>query len=159
MDKREKVVEGLRTVVHEMQAEVEEWKDYSDSELASGITVDCDWWLDAAKKCEDALELLKAQQPRVMSAEEIETADRYCEDYKAFLDAAKTEREAVDYAVAQNILVIKTLPGLANAACTALDNMEISNLVGSIAGDDTAFLAMKDNASAEHFFKEIASLL
>ena len=72
----------------------------------------------------------------------------------------KIFRESVvDYAVAQNILVIKTLPGLANAACTALDNMEISNLVGSIAGDDTAFLAMKDNASAEHFFKEIASLL
>ena len=72
----------------------------------------------------------------------------------------KIFRESVvDYAVAQNILVIKTLPGLANAACTALDNMEINNLVGSIAGDDTAFLAMKDNASAEHFFKEIASLL
>lgn len=65
----------------------------------------------------------------------------------------------VDYAVAQNIIVIKTLPGLANAACSALDNMEIFNLVGSIAGDDTAFLAMKDNASAEHFCREIESLL
>ena len=65
----------------------------------------------------------------------------------------------VDYAVAQNIIVIKTLPGLANAACSALDNMDIYNLVGSIAGDDTAFLAMKDNASAEHFCREIESLL
>ncbi len=65
----------------------------------------------------------------------------------------------VDYAVAQNIIVIKTLPGLANAACSALDNMDIYNLVGSIAGDDTAFLAMKDNASAEHFFREIEHLL
>ena len=72
----------------------------------------------------------------------------------------KIFRESVvDYAVAQNIIVIKTLPGLANAACSALDNMEIYNLVGSIAGDDTAFLAMKDNASAEHFCKEIESLL
>ncbi|MCM1149980.1 MAG: arginine repressor, partial [Butyricicoccus sp.] len=26
--------------------------------------------------------------------------------------------------------------------------------MGSIAGDDTAFIAMKDNASAEHFYKE-----
>ncbi|MBQ8263703.1 MAG: arginine repressor [Oscillospiraceae bacterium] len=65
----------------------------------------------------------------------------------------------VDYAVAQNIIVIKTLPGLANAACSALDNMDIYNLVGSIAGDDTAFLAMKDNASAERFYREIESLL
>ena len=65
----------------------------------------------------------------------------------------------VDYALAQNILVIKTLPGLANAACSALDSMDIYNLVGSIAGDDTAFLAMKDTASAEHFYKEIEHLL
>ena len=65
----------------------------------------------------------------------------------------------VDYAVAQNIIVIKTLPGLANAACSALDNMDIYNLVGSIAGDDTAFLAMKDNASAERLYREIESLL
>ena len=72
----------------------------------------------------------------------------------------KIFRESVvDYALAQNIIVIKTLPGLANAACSALDNMEIYNLVGSIAGDDTAFLAMKDNASAEHFFREIENLL
>ena len=72
----------------------------------------------------------------------------------------KILRESVvDYALAQNIVVIKTLPGLANAACTALDNIDIYNLVGSIAGDDTAFLAMKDNASAEHFYKEIEHLL
>ena len=72
----------------------------------------------------------------------------------------KILRESVvDYAVAQNIVVIKTLPGLANAACAALDSMTIHNLVGSLAGDDTAFLAMKDNASAEHFFREIENLL
>lgn len=72
----------------------------------------------------------------------------------------KIFRESVvDYAVAQNLLVIKTLPGLANAACAALDSMNIHNLVGSLAGDDTAFLAMKDNASAEHFSREIENLL
>ncbi len=72
----------------------------------------------------------------------------------------KIFRECViDYAVAQNLLVIKTLPGLASAACSALDSMNIHNLVGSLAGDDTAFLAMKDNASAEHFSKEIENLL
>ena len=72
----------------------------------------------------------------------------------------KIFRESVvDYSVAQNIIVIKTLPGLASAACSALDSMNIHNLVGSIAGDDTAFLAMKDNAAAEHFSKEIENLL
>ena len=72
----------------------------------------------------------------------------------------KIFRESVvDYAVAQNIIVIKTLPGLANAACSTLDGMNIPHLVGSIAGDDTAFLAMKDNAAAEHFCSEIEKML
>jgi len=72
----------------------------------------------------------------------------------------KIFRESVvSYAVAQNLLIIKTLPGLANAACSALDSMSIPNLMGSIAGDDTAFIAMKDNISAEHFSREIENLL
>ena len=65
----------------------------------------------------------------------------------------------VDYAVAQNLVVIKTLPGLAAAACSTLDGMSIPHLVGTIAGDDTAFLAMKDNAAAERFCSEIEKLL
>jgi transcriptional regulator of arginine metabolism len=63
------------------------------------------------------------------------------------------------FVCAQNIVVIKTLPGLAPAACSAIDGMNIRNLLGSIAGDDTAFLAMSDNASAEKFCKEIESML
>ncbi len=72
----------------------------------------------------------------------------------------KIFRESVaDYAVAQHIIVIKTLPGLANAACSTLDGMDIPHLVGTLAGDDTAFLAMKDNAAAERFCSEIEKLL
>ena len=64
----------------------------------------------------------------------------------------------VSYDVAQNFVVLKTLPGLANGACSALDGMEIEGLVGTLAGDDTAFLAMKDNASAIALYKEIEQL-
>ena len=72
----------------------------------------------------------------------------------------KIFRESViSYDVAQNILVIKTLPGLASAACSALDGMSIDGLVGTIAGDDTAFLAMKDNNSATTLYKEIEQLI
>ena len=60
--------------------------------------------------------------------------------------------------IAQNLIVIKTLPGLASGACSALDGMEVEGLVGTIAGDDTAFIAMKDNASASSFYKEIEQL-
>lgn len=61
--------------------------------------------------------------------------------------------------MAQNILVLKTMPGLASAACSALDNMDIPGVVGTIAGDDTALLIMRDNAAAQHFSTEIHSLL
>jgi len=60
---------------------------------------------------------------------------------------------------AQNIVVIKTMPGLASAACSALDNMEISYMVGSLAGDDTAFLLMRDTESATIFCEELKSML
>ena len=69
------------------------------------------------------------------------------------------KESVVSYDIAQNIFVIKTLPGLASAACSALDGMSIDGLVGTIAGDDTAFLAMKDNASAITLYKEIEQLI
>ena len=62
-------------------------------------------------------------------------------------------------AVAQNLVVIKTLPGLADAACSTMDSMEIEDLVGSIAGDDTAFLAMKTAAAAERFIEVIREMM
>ena len=72
----------------------------------------------------------------------------------------KIFRESVTaYDTAQNIVVIKTLPGLANGACSALDGMSIPGLVGTIAGDDTAFLAMRDSDSAELFCLEIKNML
>lgn len=65
----------------------------------------------------------------------------------------------VSFDTAQNIVVIRTLPGLANAAASALDHMEIQDLVGTIAGDDTAFLAMRNVGSAQVFAKEIEAML
>lgn len=60
---------------------------------------------------------------------------------------------------AQNIVAMKTLPGLASAACSALDHMQITNLVATLAGDDTAFLLFKDNIAAEQFLREINSII
>lgn len=60
---------------------------------------------------------------------------------------------------AQNIVVVKTMPGLASAACAALDDMDINFMLGSLAGDDTAFLVMKDTDTAISFCKEIEEML
>jgi len=61
--------------------------------------------------------------------------------------------------VAQNLVVVKTMPGLASAACSALDGMEIPGMVGSLAGDDTGILIMRDNAAAQQFNSEVHKLL
>ena len=58
--------------------------------------------------------------------------------------------------VAQNFLVIKTMPGLASAACSALDGMHLSEIVGTLGGDDTAFVVMRDNQSASEFYAELS---
>lgn len=58
----------------------------------------------------------------------------------------------------QNLVIIKTLPGLAPAVCTVIDGIIIAGLVGSLAGNDTVFLAMRDNAAAEAFAREGRSL-
>ena len=69
-------------------------------------------------------------------------------------------RESItSIACAQNIVVIKTMPGLASAACSALDNMDITYMVGSLAGDDTAFLVMQNAESAAAFCEEIRAML
>ena len=56
---------------------------------------------------------------------------------------------------AQNFVVIKTLPGLASAAAAAIDNMDLATIIGSLAGDDTAFIAMRDSAAATRFSEQI----
>ena len=63
----------------------------------------------------------------------------------------------IDYA--QNIVVVKTMSGLANGACSALDNMEIEGMVGTLAGDDTGILIMHDSSLAQRFSSEVHKLL
>ncbi|MEE3395274.1 MAG: arginine repressor [Candidatus Onthomonas sp.] len=65
----------------------------------------------------------------------------------------------ISAAAAQNLIVVKTMPGLANAAAAALDRMNIDHLVGTLAGDDTALLIMGSNQAAEAFCDEIRDML
>jgi len=69
-------------------------------------------------------------------------------------------RECItNFDYAQNMVVIRTLPGLASAAASAIDAMSMSFIVGTIAGDDTVFIVMRDNNAAASFCGEIHSLL
>ena len=68
-------------------------------------------------------------------------------------------RECVTgYDYAQNLVVIHTLPGLANAAASAIDAMNMSVVLGTLAGDDTVMIVMRDTNAAAQFCGEIKQL-
>lgn len=61
--------------------------------------------------------------------------------------------------VAQNILVIKTVSGMAMAVAAALDALKFSEIVGCIAGDDTIFLAMRSLEDARSLMDKIHHMI
>ncbi len=65
----------------------------------------------------------------------------------------------VSFDCAQNLVVVKTMPGLGSAAGAALDGMDIPDLLGSLAGDDTVLLILRTPESARNFCATIRELL
>jgi transcriptional regulator of arginine metabolism len=59
----------------------------------------------------------------------MERLRRFCEDYP------------VEGALAANLVVLRSLPGTANALAAALDASRLDGVVGTLAGDDTVFIA------------------
>lgn len=78
-------------------------------------------------------------------------------DLRRLLNIAKMAAQSVE--AAQNIIVVKTLPGLAKAMGSFVDKLEPSGLVGSIAGNDTILVVMKDNGAAAGLVGAIQDLL
>ncbi|MGN1030632.1 MAG: arginine repressor [Butyricicoccaceae bacterium] len=60
---------------------------------------------------------------------------------------------------AQNMVVIKTLPGLGSAAAMAIDSMRVPQVVGTLGGDDTVFIVMRDTESAVEFRSSTEDML
>ncbi len=79
----------------------------------------------------------------------------------AFSDRLNTifKECTTSYDYAQNMVVIHTIPGLAAAAASAVDAMDMSFVLGTIAGDDTVFIVMRDTNAAAAFCGEIKNLL
>lgn len=69
------------------------------------------------------------------------------------------KESVTSYDAAQNLVVLKTMSGLANAAAAAIDAMDIPELVGSLAGDDTVLLIMRTGEDAAAFCQEIREML
>jgi transcriptional regulator of arginine metabolism len=64
----------------------------------------------------------------------------------------------VEFREAGLLLVIKTLPGSAHAIAAALDRARWAEVAGSIAGDDTVFVACPDRAALQRVKRRLAGL-
>lgn len=61
--------------------------------------------------------------------------------------------------MAMNIIVVKTVPGMAMAVAAALDHLNINGIVGCIAGDDTIMCAIKSLEDTEIVMEKITKLV
>jgi len=83
--------------------------------------------------------------------------------YKAVSEGIDMTRKYIDIlrhsfvsmAQAQNLVVIKTVSGMAMGCAAAIEELGTRGIVGSVAGDNTIFLATKDNKEAALVMKEI----
>ena len=65
----------------------------------------------------------------------------------------------ISIASAENLIVIKTLTASANAAAEAIDNLRWPEIVGTLAGDNTIFIALQSKAMVDTVSDRFRSLL
>ncbi|MCL2436526.1 MAG: arginine repressor [Clostridiales bacterium] len=74
-----------------------------------------------------------------------------------FVKIFKETIKSVNYS--GNMIVVKTLSGCANAAAEALDSLNLSHIIGSIAGDNTIMIVADDPSNVEKLVQELRDLL
>lgn len=104
-----------------------------------------------------ALNLVKLSAPGGGACYGVEPASAVGSDARKLLNIARLASLSID--AAGNIIVIKTMPGLAHAVGSFADKLEEQGLVGSIAGNDTILLIIKDSAAAQALCQDLRDLL
>lgn len=79
------------------------------------------------------------------------------ENVKKFVSIFRESVTGVDYA--GHTVVVKSYSGMANAACAAIDNMDFKGIVGTLAGDDNAFVLCRTEEIARYLCEELLSFM
>lgn len=58
-----------------------------------------------------------------------------------------------------NIVVIKTFSGHANSVCNAIDNFNLEEILGTVAGDNCMFACLKEGVTGEEFMKKLNQII
>lgn len=65
----------------------------------------------------------------------------------------------LSFDVAGHIVVVKTLPGAAQVCASAIDSLKLKGIVGTLAGDDTVFIAVSDVEDIDLIVKTFQNML
>ena len=58
-----------------------------------------------------------------------------------------------------NIVVIKTFPGHANTVCNAIDNLNLNEILGTVAGDNCMFACLREGVTGKQFMDKLKKLI
>ncbi|WP_196594599.1 arginine repressor [Pectinatus sottacetonis] len=84
-------------------------------------------------------------------------------DKKFFFSKNRMERvfhdSVINIAFSENIIVVKTLPGTANAVASTLDYAKWPEIIGTVAGDDNILVVIKPISAVEKIVKKLEKFM
>ena len=135
---------------------IERYDISTQEELASKLN-ECGFHVTQATVSRDIKELRLIKQPSsrgVYRYTQVSGGDeRYLKYYSIFAESVT----GID--CAQNICMLKCHSGMANAACAAIDALNMNDVLGTIAGDDTVFILCRTEKAARDTKVEMQALL
>ncbi len=69
------------------------------------------------------------------------------------------KKSVISITKALNLIVLTTISGSANSACYTIDTLDIDGIVGTLAGDDTIFIAVRSQQDRDLVFQKLQHLL
>jgi transcriptional regulator of arginine metabolism len=144
--RQEKILELIRTYDIETQDELSAYLE-KEGFAATQATISRD--IRELKLTKVPMDSGK-QRYTVLSEEKEQLSEKY----------VRVLREGyVSMDMAQNILVVRTVSGMAGAVCAAIDAMQIPGIVGSIAGDDTIMCAVRTTGEATEIMAHLQKII
>lgn len=131
--------------------------DISTQEDLLAKLLECGVEVTQATVSRDIKELRLVKHPVANGQYKYSPATSTDEKYMKYHSIFSQSVVSADFA--QNICVLRCHPGTAQAACAAIDALALSEVLGTIAGDDTIFILCRTERAAQNTKREIETLL
>lgn len=78
-------------------------------------------------------------------------------EYDIYADTLARSIKKTDFT--QNMVIVHTYSGMAQAVAAGIDSHDASEILGCVAGDDTILIILKDEDRAKSYYKKLSSLI